>query len=233
MRRERIPCQLLVDPQEPNVLIIRCKNKLDFRPSSRYEISLPAIKMEDDTIFEPQKITYITEPEFYYVTLEEVLSMAHGLDLAEDRVLFHIREACRTANYYIGLANEKLLHKEQIVLTRENIKDEYYPMYMFVKTKAVYDCIKEYYIEAVTKPYSIKDQVSDLVREEKISLTAIKALLDELEDEYEEWLEKIVTITADPKWALRGKYAVPISTPNNKYFGLYHKTHLNGFNRGY
>lgn len=189
--------------------------------------------MEDGTVFEAQKITYITEPDLYYVTLEEVLSMAHGLDLPEDRVLFHIREACRTANYWANKANGKLPKNEQIVLKKENIKDEYYPMYMFVKTKAIYDCIKEYYIEAVTKPYSVKDQVSDLVREEKISLTAIKALLDDLEKEYEEWLEKIVTITADPKWALRGKYAIPISTPNNKYFGLYHKTHLNGFNRGY
>lgn len=233
MRRERIPCQILIDPQEPNVLIFHCKNKLDFRPNSRYEIPLPAIKMEDGTVFEAQKIIYITEPDLYYVTLEEVLSMAHGLDLPEDRVLFHIREACRTANYWANKANGKLPKNEQIVLKKENIKDEYYPMYMFVKTKAIYDCIKEYYIEAVTKPYSVKDQVSDLVREEKISLTAIKALLDDLEEEYEEWLEKIVTITADPKWALRGKYAIPISTPNNKYFGLYHKTHLNGFNRGY
>ena len=231
--RERIPCQILVDPQEPNVLILRCKNKLDFRPNSKYEMTLPSIPMEDGTIFESGKIVYVTEPDVYYVTLDEVLSMAQGLDLPEDRVLFHIREACRTANYWIGLKNNDKPASDKIVLTKENIKEEYYPMYMFIKTKAIYDCIKEYYIEAITKPYSVKDQVSDLVREEKISLTAIKALLDDLAKEYDDWLEKIVTITADPKWALRGKYAIPISTPNNKYFGLYHKTHLNGFNRGY
>ncbi|MGL5506899.1 MAG: hypothetical protein ACRDB0_03240 [Paraclostridium sp.] len=233
MRRERIPCQILVDPEEPNVLIIRPKNKLDFRQNSRYDITIPALKMEDGTVAESQKIFYITEPDLYYVTLEEVLSMAQGLDLPEDRVMFHIREACRTANYWVNKANNKLPKNEHIKLTKENIKDEYYPMYMFIKTKATYDCIKEYYIEAVTKPYSVKDQVADLVREERISLTAIKALLDDLKKEYEEWLEKVVTITADPKWALRGKYSIPISTPNNKYFGLYHKTHLNGFNRGY
>ena len=48
--------------------------------------------------------------------------------------------------------------------------------------------------------------LSDLERQEEWDLDAIRALINDFEEEAEEWLELIVTITADPKWALRGKY---------------------------
>lgn len=233
MRRQRGYVDLYVDENDPTVLIIKPKNKMDFMNNSVYEFKLPEIPLVNQTKLPAQSITYITEPAPCYATLQEVLSLAGGLDLDDKNVLFHIREASRTADYWVKKSNSKVGPSDHIVLDKDTIREEYYPMYMFVKHKALYECIKEYYIEAVTHPYEIKDQVSDLSREEKFDLKAIKALLDQAKKDFEEWLELVVTITADPKWALRGKWSIPISTPNNKYYGLYHKTHLNGFNRGY
>lgn len=233
MRKQKNYCEVYVDKDDPTVLILKPRNKMDFMDNSVYEFKLPDIQMADGTVLPAQTVTYITEPLPCYVSLEDVLSLASGLDLSDKSVLFHIREACRTADYWAKKANNKVGSKDEMVLDKETIKEKYYPMYMFIKHKALYDCIKEYYIEAVTQPYNIKDKVSDLERQEQWDLKAIKALLDQAKKDYEEWLELIVTITADPKWALRGKWAIPISTPNNKYYGLYHKTHLNGYSRGY
>ena len=49
---------------------------------------------------------------------------------------------------------------------------------------------------------------------------------------YIEWLELIVTITADPKWALRGKYSYAIY---NSYCNPYHKIswYKNDYSRGF
>ena len=38
--------------------------------------------------------------------------------------------------------------------------------------------------------------------------------MDEMEHEADEWLELVVTITADPKWALRGKYSYAVYNSN-------------------
>lgn len=233
MRRERSSCNVYVDPNDPSVLIIKPKNKLDFTMNSVYEMKIPKIQMADGSYLPAQTISYITEPTPCYVTLDDVLSLASGLNLDDKNVLFHIREASRTADYWANRHNDKKNSKDVIKLNKETIREDYYPMYMFVRHKALYDCIKEYYIEAVTKPYNVKDKVSDLEREEMYDSKSIKALLEQAKKDFEEWLELVVNITADPKWALRGKWAIPISTPNNKYYGLYHKTNLNGYSRGY
>ena len=74
--------------------------------------------------------------------------------------------------------------------------------------------------------------LSDLERQEKMDLDAIKKLLDSLSAEAEDWLELVATITADPKWALRGKYSYAVI---NKTYRPYHPTLIdrNGWNRGY
>jgi hypothetical protein len=226
MRRERVLCDILINPDEPNVLIIRPKDA-SFSINSIYEFKLPELDMIDGDTFESQSISYITEISQTYITLDEVMSLAHGLDLKEESVLFHIREACREADYLVKKANKD--NRTPIVVTKENIKEDYFPFYMFIKYRALNDCIKEYYIEMVTKPNSIRNEMSDTKTEEKYDLNAVKSLLKDIEYEYAEWSKKVVTITADPKWALRGKFAYPIDYSSTKY----HSTNLNGYDRGY
>ena len=65
-----------------------------------------------------------------------------------------------------------------------------------------------------------------------MDLDAIRKLLDDLTTEAEDWLELVATITADPKWALRGKYSYAVT---NKTYRPYHRTLIdrNGWDRGY
>ena len=86
------------------------------------------------------------------------------------------------------------------------------------------------YIIMATRPEKMKEVLSDLSKEVNYNLKWIKDLLDKLKDEYEDILEYFYTV-ADPKWALRGKLAVPIY-PNTHapYHGL---NGMGGYTRSY
>ena len=143
----------------------------------------------------------------------------------------HIRTASLIVDYW---ANRSDIDTKDFTI--ENIKEEYYPFYMFVKYKAAVESLKEFYIGAITDPYKYKDALSDLIREEEMDLNAIKKLIDDLNLEAEEYLNYIVTMTTDPEWALRGKYSYAIPMPFSR---PYHDTFIdkkgggNGWGRGY
>jgi hypothetical protein len=65
-------------------------------------------------------------------------------------------------------------------------------------------------------------------REEEMDFDALRKLMDDMEHEADEWLELVVTITADPKWALRGKYSYAVY---NTYSNPYHK--ISWYRKGY
>ena len=197
------------------------ENEISFDDNSVYEFELE-IKGEKTLRKEKVKGRYITSPNPCYVDLKDVTSLARGFNLDEESVLFHIREASIYANHIITEFNKES-YPEQMVVTRENIKNEYFELYMFVRYKALRDCILEFYIQEAAKPNRIKNQTGDLVYEHEFDLKRLKDLLDEIEDEYGKWEEKIITITADPKALLRGKYS----------WNKYHPTRLSttGFNR--
>jgi hypothetical protein len=92
--------------------------------------------------------------------------------------------------------------------------------------------VKEYYIEMITGPKKWKDTLSDLGREEEMDFDALRKFMDDLEHEADEWLELVVTITADPKWALRGKYSYSVY---NTYCQPYHKIswYKDDYSRGF
>ena len=194
---------------------------IDFEDNSVYEFEIEA-KGTQTMRKEKVKGKYITSPNPGYVDLKDVTSLARGFNLDEESILFHIREASRYANHIIAEYNEDNLVNPMIV-TRENIKDDYFELYMFVKYKALRDCILEFYIQEAAKPNRIKNQTGDLIYEHDFDLNRLKALLDEIEDEYQKWQEELVTITADPKAVLRGRYS----------WNKYQPTRLSetGFNR--
>lgn len=228
-RKEKIKAKILMDPDEPNVLIIRPIDKMNYKSNSVYTLSTPEFIAKDNSIIEKASYEYITEPTPYYVSLNDVQGLAHGLELDDKSILFHIREACLEVDFWIHKMKSKG-ETEDMIVTRDNIKTEYYPFYMYIKYISLYNCLKEYYIHAITKPNKVKEQLADLSKEEAYDLNAIKKLLDDTKKEADDWLEWIVTITADPKWAVRGKYSLAI---NNSFSRPYHSTGLTGYNRGY
>lgn len=230
--REKIPVYLFVDPEEPYILYIQTKDDIKILDNSIYDLTIPELVFDDDTIEEKYKHSFITAPSPAYVDINDVLKECRNIPVDKDIVIHHIKHASQIADYWAYHDSDGENSISDKVFDSDNIEKDYYPFYMFVKSLSVADSIKSFYMEAVTKPYKFKDVLSDLEREEQMDLGAIKDLIATLEDEAEEWLEIVVTITADPHWALRGKYSYAITNQN---YRPYHPTLIDrtGWSRGY
>jgi hypothetical protein len=234
--KEKVKFQLLVDPDDPSTLILKplvfhtAEMGTGLKPGSIYTINLKDIKFTDNSSYS-NKEEFITKPDSYmFVDINDVKELIYGLDVPDESILRHINEASKTAMYWAKInvdANTELPD-----FNSETFQEDYYPFYMFIKHTAMAECIKEYYIELISGPKKWKDTLSDLGREEEMDFNALKRLMDDLEHEADEWLELVVTITADPKWALRGKYSYAVY---NTYCKPYHAIswYKNDYSRGF
>lgn len=207
----------------PNTIEIYLPGKINFEPNSVYEFNIPRLSFADNTYETIGKIKYITEHLNMLIDINDVKALMHGLKIDDEILLEHILSASDTAKYWANI------HGNKIELNKETLKEDYYPFYMFIKYRAVYESILEFYMIAATNPIKFKDAISDLSREEEYDLKYLKDLLDDFEQEADRWLEMIVTITADPQWAVRGKTARAITY---KFSKPYHKYPVNGYDRG-
>ena len=230
--KNKVKFNLLVDPDDPSTLILSPINE-DIQDGSKYVINIKDLEFVDGSIYS-NKQTFLTPPEGYYVPIEDVKDLIHGLDLNDENILRHIIEAGKTAIYW---AKRKMEDTKQMPdFNSPTFQEDYYPFYMFIKLHATVESLKEFYIEAISNPQKWRDVLSDLEREEEWDFDAIKALIDDFEEEAEEWLELVVTITADPKWALRGKYCYSVY---HTYSNPYHRIRWgfppdnSSYNRGY
>lgn len=231
--REKIPVYMFIDPDEPNIVYFQHNDQVKILDNSEYTLNVPSFEFEDGTTSTKENIKITTELKPMYVSIQDVKSLAGGLPLEDSDIAYHIRQASLIAEYWSCKDSELVPEKlADIFGTTEQIKEDYYPFHMFIKYQAVVDCVREFYIAAVARPSEYHDVLSDLERKEKMDLGAIKDLLDALTGEAEDWLTYVVTITADPQWALRGKYSYAIT---NKSYKPYHPTLLDrgGWDRGY
>ena len=248
--KEKIKFQLLVDPDDAETLILKPVKLVPADPTvdafdpkmiyvqedlvegSVYSINIKNLNFADGDSYS-NKETFITKPDNYmFVDVQDVQEIVHGLNIPDESVLRHIIEASKTAMYWAKKNVNDFDSKTLPDFNSPTFQEDYYPFYMFIKYSAMADTIREYYVEAVTNPKKWKDTLSDLAREEEMDLDGLKGLIGELDHIADEWLETIVTITADPKWALRGKYSYAIY---NTYSNPYHKIswYRNDFNRGF
>ena len=231
-KKEKIPAYIYADPDDPNIIYIKTNGVIQIVDNSIYEVVIKDLEFEDGEIIEKYTNDFITAMSPCYVDVDEVLALCNYMEgIDEKDVLIHIKSACQEVNFY---AHEDDLNPSRF--TKENLQKEYYPFYMFVKYKAAVETLKAFYIGAVTRPKKIHDVLSDLERLEEYDLDAIRKLLELLEEEAEHWVGHVATITADPEWALRGKYSYAIAPPSSIH---YHNTYIdkkgggNGWNRGY
>lgn len=228
-RKEKINFQLLVDPDDPETLLLKPIDT-ELISGSVYTVNIKELEFVDGSIFS-NKEEFITEPDNYmFVSVEDIKDHIGNLDISDTSILNHIIDASKTAMYWAKInvdANTELPD-----FNSETFQEDYYPFYMFIKHTAMAECIKEYYIELISGPKKWKDTLSDLGREEEMDFSALKKLMDDLEHEADEWLELVVTITADPKWALRGKYSYAVY---NTYCKPYHAIswYKNDYSRGF
>ena len=231
--RDKVKFELLVDPDDPSVLILSPIDE-ELQNGSKYTINIKDLEFEDGTFYS-NKEEFITTPNnYYFVPVEDVMDHIQGLRLNKEDVMGHIIEASKTAVYW---AKRKMEDTKQMPdFNSPTFQEDYYPFYMFIKMHAIVDSLKEFYVQMIANPYKWRDMLSDLERQEEWDLDALKALIDDFDKEAEEWLELIVTITADPKWALRGKYCY---SAYYTYSNPYHRIrwgfppHNSDYNRGY
>lgn len=127
---ERIVCTVKIDELEPNVLIIKPFHDKGFDPNSIYEFKLPNIKAKNGTILKAQKIKYITKPSIMYASIDDVKNKLGDIDIKDEIILYHIKEASRLIEYLIQKAYEDqfvTFTKEDLIELRNNIeqvKDE-------------------------------------------------------------------------------------------------------------
>lgn len=225
---DRVICKLEVDPLDGRSLKVTALNPYQpnplnlteddynndkdgevyqpcFQDNSVYEFNIPNLKAKNGS---PSNIhvKYITSPSPCFINLRDVTSLANGLQLDDESVMYHIREATRYANFLIDKYNESN-PAEPIAVNKYNIKTQHFEIYMFIKYKALRDCLLDFYIKKASEPNNIKNTTGDLSYEHDFDLSAIKELLDDIQKQYEEWEKEIVTRTAVPKAALRGKYS--------------------------
>lgn len=217
---DRIICNVTIDPYDGRTLKITPINIPEppnpregitqpaFKDNSVYDFKIPKLKAINSSALEDIHVKYITSPTPCYISLRDVTSLANGLSLDDESVMYHIREACKYADYIASDYNSKVMDGNYMTLDKDNIQIRHYEIYMFIKYKALRDCLLDFYIKEAAKPDTIKNQTGDLIYEHKFNLKAIKDLLDDIEEEHEEWVEKVITITASPMTALRGRTAI-------------------------
>lgn len=230
-RKEKVQFAMLVDPEDPTTLILQPINH-EIQDNSTYTINIKDLEFEDETTFS-SKETFSTKPDYCFISVDDVNSMLSGLNIPEEYIMKHIIGAGRTAMHWAKYKADEGVPLPDF--NDENFKDDYYPFFMFIKFHALANALKEFYIELLAHPFKWKDALSDLEREEEMDLDAIKGLIDDFTGQADEWLELVVTITADPKWALRGKYCY---STYNMYSTPYHRTGWsnhseNNFKRGF
>lgn len=234
--REKIPAYMFVDPDDPSVVYIKPYIE-DIKDNSEYQVVIPELNFSDGDTVNRYKVDYYTAVSPCYVDVDEVMTLCSGLKINKKDLIRHIRNASNIADYWAYYRQEcdDEIDENIKVFDKSNIKSDYYPFYMYIKYKAASESVRQYYINIVCGPEKFKDKVSDLERTEEMNFEAIHKLLDDLNTEAEDWLGLIISITADPAWAVRGKYSYAITMEN---YRPYHNTMMttgrnDGWNRGY
>ena len=226
--KEKIQFEMLVDPDDPSTIIF--KPLSDLKDNMMYTLDIKNIKLEDGSNFS-RKESFYTPLDYFYVPTKDVIDHISSIAPNEEEVIRHIIHAGKAALYYCKRKSKTVPN-----FTMETIKQDYYPFYMYIKNHAIVDVLKNYYIEKASGPKKWRDVLSDLEREEEMDFNGLIDLIHTWEEEANEWLRLVVTITADPKWALRGKYCY---STYNTYANPYHDIrwgkppHNSSYNRGY
>ena len=226
--KEKVKFEILVDPDDPSTIIFKPLGEL--KDNMIYTLDIKNIRLDDGSNFS-KKQSFYTPLDNYYVPVKDIIDHISSVDPDEAEVITHIVHAGRSVIYYCKRKSKTVPN-----FTMETIKQDYYPFYMYIKNHAIVDVLKNYYIEKASGPKKWRDVLSDLEREEEMDFDGLRDLIKTWEDEAEEWLNLVVTITADPKWALRGKYCYTTWYTQSNPFHRIHwgqKPHNTDYNRGY
>jgi hypothetical protein len=236
-RKEKVMFNLVTDMDDLETVFLFPESKGpltgEVLNDSIYEIILN-VKSQDGSVYSNREKFITTPSDYYFVPLDDVKDIVGKLRVPDINIIREIIEAGKTAVYW---AKRKVDNPNSVPnFNNVDLQEDYYPFYMFIKFHAIAETLKARYVEMVANPQKWRDVLSDLEREEEWDFDALRGLINDYEKEADEWLELVVTITADPKWALRGKYCyTTFYTNSNPYHRIQwgQPPHNSNYNRGY
>lgn len=178
-----------------NMLIIEPVD--GFKDNSIYEIRLKNIKsVNDDELNET--IKFCTKLTPLYVDIDSVKSLIGDIDIDDDIILYHIREASRFADYI------------KTGIDEDNVPFE---VSQFVRYKAAHECLLRHTV-TLSSSVGISGTVGKVTFSEKETIKDISKLLDFLNKDIAKWLDEVKGFKlegrAEMKTAVRGgTYSYP------------------------
>lgn len=151
------------------------------KDNSIYEIRIKDLKALDGSYtIESETIKFCTALTPSYVDIQAVQSLIDSTEIAEDKILYHIREASRFVDYIIKESRLRIDLKNDIP----------FEVTQFVKYKAAHECLLRFYIERASDG-GTKGTLGDVTFENKETLPDIKGLLKSLKTEIKTWEDAV------------------------------------------
>lgn len=180
--------------------IVEIIPKEGFEDNSIYEIRLKNVESEKgDTLDETIKLCTKLSPVF--VDIQAVKSIVENIDIPDDVILYHIREASRFAEYIQGKP-----------IDENNVPFE---VTQFVKYKAAHECLLRHMIN-LSSSTGTSGTVGSVTFAEKETSKDISRLLDHICKEVAKWTDDVKGFKmegrAKMKSAIKSSSYVPYNT---------------------
>lgn len=174
-----------------------------FLDNSIYEIKLKGIQSDNgDELNKTLKLCTKLTPLF--VDIYSVKSIIDGIDVPDDIILYHIREASRFAEYIKGQK-----------ISEENVPFE---VSQFVRYKAAHESILRHMIH-ISSAIGINGTVGNVTFGEKETTKDISKLLDHLCKEVSKWIDDVKGFKMEGRASLQTAIKSGTNTPSSAPIG--------------
>ena len=151
------------------------------KDNSIYEIRFKNLKEENGTKeLENQTVKVCTQMTPCYSTIDAVKALLGDIEIPDETILYHIREASRFADYI------KDSMKAYNILNIKGKELQDYQSTQLTKYKAAYECALRFYMDKAAEN-GIKGTLGDITFDTGIKLPDIKDLLANLLSEVDKW----------------------------------------------
>lgn len=146
------------------------------KDNSVYTIKINDLKSTSGDFLDISKkiVTKITP---LYSTIYAVKTLIDGINIPEDVILYHIREASRFVDYM----------KEGMEVDEDDIPFE---VSQFVKYKAAYECILRYSVQ-ISSSFGVSGTVGEVSFSERETTKDISSILKDLAKEADKWKDEV------------------------------------------
>lgn len=151
------------------------------KDNSIYEIKIQGLKEENGTKeLNKLNLKLCTKMTPCYSTISSVTALLGEIDIPEETILYHIREASKFADYII----DSMQVSNVFNIRGKDLQS--YQAEQLTKYKAAYECALRFYMDKAAEN-GIKGTLGDISFDTGITMPDIKNLLTALKDEIEKW----------------------------------------------